>query len=927
MREKLLMNSGWRYYFGEPAYPLPEGKSFDQVYRSSRAENARGPARKDFDDQDWRTLTIPHDFVNELDVLHPEYRLQHAKDRGSAWYRRYFRLEESDKDKRILLHFDAVGIKAEVYVNSMLMRKSETSSIGFSVDITPVARFGDDLNVVSVHCSCHEYEAWYYEGGGIYRNVYLIKTDNLAVDTWGTFVKAFHKQDGVWDLEIDTELCNNYYEEKRAAVVSRIFDPNGHAVVCPQTEAVFPCQQVTMVRQHAGLQDPMLWSPDSCSLYTMRTEVLLDGVIVDTYETEFGVREITFDPNTGMYINGVHTKLYGFMSQDAFIGVGAAQSESMQEIKLRKLRDCGSNGFRTMHQAHPPETAYWCDRYGQLLMDENRIFHASEIALEQMERMVKRDRNHPSVIMWALYNEEDLIGTEEGTRMFRKIRALCKKLDPTRPVTGATSFGLLTEGAHVDHDLLGVNHECCNYARLHACKPDIPIFGSEMGGFTARGGWAMNGANGMPAAYDHLENDFCIGAYAISVGPFAITEVLDRVLNENEVWHLTKAGLHPETPYAKISPDWTFPEEELGKPQAMVVCNNGDHVELFLNGQSLGVQESTIYRPAMFTVPYEKGTLKAVVTKDGKPWAEDCCSSAGPFAKIVLECENLNLRGDNLDVAFIKARAADAQGSFLPYVTGPVVEFSCNEAGAFISGGSNPVRMRHEQGACGGCRDPQIDLFRGSCAAYFRSLAVDGDLVITARCQGCPDAVLTIPRSVVKAVPAVAEAPSNYVMRWHLSPMIPYEVDEEAIMRENCGDQWEVVDLLGVPDRFVDMKPKFSMFVDNKTPAKYRVEDVLYCVYFARSVIPALPGEDGKKPVLLLEGLDGISNVYVTGKNQKRACAQQKENPEWPGHRRMALTVDCSAFDVGEEVEIWVFVSDSCRTSGLTWPVRWGFQP
>ncbi|MBR3843457.1 MAG: glycoside hydrolase family 2 protein, partial [Christensenellaceae bacterium] len=189
MREKLLMNRDWLFYYGEPAFKDRKNTSQDQVYRGSRGQNARGPARRDFLDYDWRTVQLPHDFVYEHGQTRDNPCSKHGNfpaDRGSAWYRKYFKLDEADKGKRITLVFDGVSTRCEVYVNSMLLATNRTAGIGFEVDITEVALFGTEFNEVSVHADCHDYEAWYYEGGGIYRDVWLVKTDNLCVDLWGT---------------------------------------------------------------------------------------------------------------------------------------------------------------------------------------------------------------------------------------------------------------------------------------------------------------------------------------------------------------------------------------------------------------------------------------------------------------------------------------------------------------------------------------------------------------------------------------------------------------------------------------------------------------------------------------------------------------------------------------------------------------------
>ena len=206
MRTKQLMNRDWRYYFGEPSFMREDKNSSDQTYRGSRAANGRGPARRDFDDADWQIVSLPHDFValngvSETDPRGGEH-CDFPMDRGSAWYRRYFKMAEADKDKRVVLYFEGMGTLCEVYVNSMLQYVSRTNGIGFFIDITDTLRYGDEENVVSVHCDCHDYEAWYYEGGGITRNVWMIITDRLAVDHWGTYVVSERLSDSRWKCPV-----------------------------------------------------------------------------------------------------------------------------------------------------------------------------------------------------------------------------------------------------------------------------------------------------------------------------------------------------------------------------------------------------------------------------------------------------------------------------------------------------------------------------------------------------------------------------------------------------------------------------------------------------------------------------------------------------------------------------------------------------
>ncbi len=919
MRKNLFMNDGWLFYFGEPDMEWPKFGVPDQVYRSSRAENGRGPARREYHDKQWEKIRLPHDFVSMEETEYPPVEQIHPKDRGSAWYRRHFRLEPSDRDKRILLMFDGVGVKSDVYVNSMQMFHSDTGAVPFVIDITPVAHFGDDQNVVSVHCDCHEYEAWYYEPGGIYRDVHLIITDNLSVDTWGTFVKSSLRGDGIWDVDVETEVYSNFYGEHTGTVTSVLVSPNGTEEYTLESELVFRPQQVTKVIQHTVVSNPELWSPDDCRIWTLKTYIRRDGRTVDEYSTDFGFRHVTFDSEKGMYINGKHTKLFGFMSQDAWVGLGAAVSDSVVEYKLKALKECGSNGFRTMHQAHHPATTYWADRTGQLIMDENRIFHASQEAIDQLLRMVKRDRNSPSVLFWSVYNEEDLITKEEGKNIFRKLKAAIRNIDPTRPVSGASSFGQRTPGAHEYHDLLGVNHQSVNYEATHACNPGKPIYGSESGGFTARKGtlFTFVGANGTCAAWDHITREYCVGAY-----------VIDPILSmsgwRNEGWHLTRAGLKPDDPYGFISirygGEFEMPDTEPAK-RDIVVCNNGDHVRLMQNGVLIGESSSNIFEQPVFEADIEAGDLYAEITKDGKPWASAVYEMPGKPVSIRLELINRSpLKADGRDLAIVNAYAVDEKGRICDRLTGPVFRFACNGAGEYVSGGTTGGRHVKEQGNPGGWMPPEIDILNGRCQTFWRSLAVDGKLVIRCESDGLEPCELAIYRADTGAAPSVPVTNSYFVTNWTLSPVYDNITDFKKIMEEADPYKWEKVNLLGMSGAFSGLKPELTPF-GMITGAGYSESDVLWSVYHTKTVVPDIDASGGKL-TLLFEGFDGIGQVFVLG-GGKSASERMKENSPWPGHFRPELHVDCSVFAPGDEVDIWGFVSDSIRVSSIAWPVRW----
>ena len=572
----------------------------DQIYRASRAESANGPGRRDFDDSTWRTVNLPHDFVYEHGQSPADGCIGEKNnfplDRGSAWYRCYFRLNEEDKNKRITLLFDGVATKCKVYVNSILMAEHNTGGIGFEVDITDIAKFNSDLNVVAVHVDCHEYEAWYYEGGGIYRNVWLVKTDNLAVELWGSYVYSDQLEDGTWDIGIETTLYNNYREDKTAKVISKIFDPDGkQAAEITSEPEVFPLQESRTIKQTVNLANPKLWSLDECNLYELKTFVELEGRIVDEYSTTFGIRKAVFDPEKGLFINGKPVKVIGYANHQIHMGVGNAMSDSMREYQLRTIKEIGGNGFRTAHSPHGDATYDWCDRLGLLVMDENRVFHPSKMVIEDVQRMVKRDRNHPSVLFYSLYNEEDLLTRPAGRKIFSRLASAARKYDSRRPMSGAASYGLLDEGSHDEHDIIGVNHQSHNFERLHKEKPGKAIYSSEA-------------VRGLFDLKQFLDLDFVFGGYYFTAWAFRTDgqpRYFDALGGKSEGAYITSAIVKRDVPQIKIWPEWDFPGEE-GKVKEIRAISNCEQVELFLNGKSLGVKNvDDLYNMPVYENAYE----------------------------------------------------------------------------------------------------------------------------------------------------------------------------------------------------------------------------------------------------------------------------------------------------------------------------------
>ncbi|MGB8316758.1 MAG: glycoside hydrolase family 2 TIM barrel-domain containing protein, partial [Ignavibacteriaceae bacterium] len=389
--------------------------------------------------RDWKEVNLPHDWCVEGTFVHNDsLGNQPAANgylpAGIGFYRKEFEIPESDKGKKIIIEFDGIFRNSTVWVNGFLMGNHLSGYTPSFYDLTDVLRYGNEgKNVILVKVDAREYEGWWYEGCGIYRHIWLIKTNRLHVGRFGTYVTTPSVSDKEAVISIKTTLKNEYNTSKKATLISKIMNNKGIVLDTKTSTLLIKPFSQTEISQEGAIQKPLLWSPETPNLYQILTEVSENGNIVDTYETTFGVRTIDINRN-GVFLNGKLYPVKGTCNHQDFAGIGVALPDKINLYKLKLLKEMGSNGYRCSHHPPTPELLDMCDSLGMLVLDENRHLSGSEDGLKDLAAMLYRDRNHPSIFMWCMENEEWIQGTVTGTRILKTMVETTHRIDSTRPV-------------------------------------------------------------------------------------------------------------------------------------------------------------------------------------------------------------------------------------------------------------------------------------------------------------------------------------------------------------------------------------------------------------------------------------------------------------------------------------------------------------
>ncbi|HXR06242.1 MAG TPA: glycoside hydrolase family 2 TIM barrel-domain containing protein, partial [Candidatus Acidoferrum sp.] len=481
-RRRLLLDFGWKFHLGD---------DWGTAERLDKAGRSAGPAAARFNDSSWRSLNLPHDWAVEL-PFDQNASLNHGfkpvgpgfASNNVGWYRRSFLLPAQDLGKRLYLEVDGAFRDTRIFVNGYLIGHHESGYDSFRYDITDVANCGG-TNLLAIRVDASEFEGWFYEGAGLYRHVWLVETGPLAIAPEGTFVYSQFSNNvprGPAAIQIETQIRNYQTKSADATLQCRILDPDGKEVARTEQPAAFEPFSLKTVMQTTQVPAPALWSPEKPRLCKLVTTVTSGGAVVDRTETEFGIRTIAFDPKQGFLLNGAPYVIKGTCNHQDHAGVGAALPDALQYFRVAVLKEMGCNAIRTSHNPPTPEWLEACDRLGLLVMDENRLLGSDSRNLGRLERLVRRDRNHPSVFIWSLANEESVQRSPTAARIATTMDHLARQLDPTRLCTAAmNSWSSNTpDGISAGIDVQGFNYfHSGNMDSFHSANPAMPAIGTE----------------------------------------------------------------------------------------------------------------------------------------------------------------------------------------------------------------------------------------------------------------------------------------------------------------------------------------------------------------------------------------------------------------------------------------------------------------
>ncbi|MGQ1910337.1 glycoside hydrolase family 2 TIM barrel-domain containing protein [Marinifilum sp. RC60d5] len=772
---------------------------FDFGWKFTKGE-VTGAENPNFIDQEWQDVDLPHDWSIE-----GPFSKENASFSRGAWlpagkcaYRKTFKIDKNQKDKRFVIYFEGAYRNSEVWINGQFLGSRPLGYASFHYDMTPYIKIdGNNTLTVKLDNSAQPGSRW-YTGTGIYRHVHLITTDKLYVPVWGNYIVANDCSSKEAKIRIQTELKNDCNKIRSIIVRQSAIDAQGKKISSIETQENLQAGESKISKSELNVKNPLLWNPDSPNLYTIKTELLEAGSIIYSETNKTGIRKIEFDATNGFFLNGKNIKLKGVCLHHDGGPLGAAVYARTIERQLEILREMGCNAVRTAHNPFSEEFMSICDSMGFFVMNE--MFDEWEIpkspATTQNGKKIRipvqyyadkfkkwadidltdfvlRDRNHPSVIMWSIGNEIEQMMHEEGAPISKRLSAIVHNLD-YRPVTnGVYGYGwnkwpneeavsysdikgynyIKSEGFDKERELfpkaLGIVTECESaqsfYPRSTYLYGDDKKTWWEALNYEHDEAFEWTEKRGL-IAESGIEAWRSVKARSNIMGQFIWTgfDYLGEVIPFG--WPARSSSFAPidlcgfpkdgfffyqsqwsDKPMVHIFPHWNLEGQE-GKTVTVYAFTNGEEVELFQDGKSLGKQKNNTkgVEYQSWEVTYQPGELKAIAYSNGKSIAEKSVKTAGTPAKILLSTRKTEMTANSQDLIYVECTIVDKDGNVVPKAANKI-EFSI-DGPAVIAGVGNGNNMSHES-----FQSNYRKAFNGKCLAIIKSSKKAGEIKFSAK--------------------------------------------------------------------------------------------------------------------------------------------------------------------------------------------------
>jgi beta-galactosidase len=697
----LNFNEGWKFTKGSP-------------------ENVQATG---FNDSGWESVTVPHDWA----IAGPFFETGDGSTgklpwKGEGWYRKSFKIDAASKGKIVYFLFNGIMSQPKIYINGELAGGWDYGYNSFYLDVTKFIKFGEE-NLIAVHADTRNHGSRWYPGAGIYRKVQMKLVDPVHAEIWGTYITTPVIKDAYADMRILSTINNFSTENKRVTVESVVLSPAGNELVRSETTKNIRTGGSMEFDHWMTVSYPERWDIVNPVLYSVKTNIKVDGKVVDTQVNPFGFRTVEFNAEKGFFLNGRYVRIQGVNLHHDQGPMGAALYPRALERQLEIMKEMGCNAIRTSHNVCAPELIDLCDKMGFIVFDEafDKYDNKADITPEtdfyefgerNLQNFVKRDRNHPSVVIWSVGNEMGDIqsNSNRGLEKLAAMVGFVRKYDITRPVTMACDQDGNAKWRHFDYyDVHSWNYGQ-RWEPAHKLDPSKAVIISESGSTVSTRGfyelplpekkteftksnqvssYDMNA----PAWADIPDDDFLWQENAAYIAgefvwtgfdylgeptPFGSSRssyfgIVDLCGIPKDRFYLYQSHWRPDKNMVHIVPHWNWSGYE-GKIVPVFVYTNGDAAELFLNGKSLGRKfknpksENSYerYRLMWKEVVYEPGELKAVGYKDGKVIGESVMRTAGAPYSLKLTPDRSQIWATGSDLSYILVEAYDKDGNLCP---------------------------------------------------------------------------------------------------------------------------------------------------------------------------------------------------------------------------------------------------------------------